>query len=72
MSVKSQIACPDCGSPIYIESTLLLAGQSFNCTNEQCSVSISLSSSETQRVSDAYQKFEDIRDQAKAQANQGG
>lgn len=70
MSVQSQITCPDCGSPIFIESTLLLAGKTFNCSNEQCSVAISLSSTETEKVSNAFQQFETMRDQAKAQANQ--
>ena len=72
MSVQSQIACPDCGSPIVIESSLLLAGQSFSCSNEKCSVSISLAASETEKVSNAFQQFETMRDKAKAQANQGG
>ena len=72
MSVHSQVACPDCGSPIFIESSLLLTGQSFKCSNEKCSVALSLDMSETDKVSKAYDEFENIRDQARSQASTGG
>ena len=68
MTVKSQIECPDCQSPIYMESTLLLAGHSFKCSNPNCGTTISLSLSETEKVSKAFQKFEKIREDAISQA----
>lgn len=68
MTVKSQIECPDCRSPIYIESTLLLAGKSFKCSNQNCGTTISLSLSETEKVAQAFNKFQEIRESAIAQA----
>jgi len=68
MSVKTEINCPDCQSPIIIESSLLLAGQSFKCSNPKCHTSISLSLSETQKVAQAFNKFEEIRQDAVEQA----
>lgn len=68
MSVKTKIDCPDCQSPIYIESTLLLAGQSFKCSNPNCRTSISLSLSETEKVAQAFNQFENIRQNAVDQA----
>ncbi len=64
MSVKTTVNCPDCGSPIYIESTLLLAGQRFSCSNEQCGTAISLSTEDTTKVENAYNEYENIRQQA--------
>ncbi|ADZ91889.1 hypothetical protein Marme_2658 [Marinomonas mediterranea MMB-1] len=64
MSIKSTIDCPDCGSPIYFESTLLISGQSFTCSNSNCGTSISLSSEETNVVANAFEKFEKIKHDA--------
>ncbi|BFM48712.1 hypothetical protein [Marinomonas sp. THO17] len=68
MSVKTEIKCPDCQSPIFIESNLLLAGQSFKCSNPNCHTSISLSLSETQKVAKAFNEFQQIRQNAVEQA----
>lgn len=62
MSIKSTVNCPDCGSPIYIESSLLLAGHKFSCTNPQCSVSIAISSSEIEKVSETYTSFQSMKE----------
>ncbi len=70
MSISTQITCPDCQSPIYIESSLLVIGQSFKCSNKQCSTSISLAVSDLQKVTDAFTKFEEIRENAIDQARQ--
>lgn len=64
MSVKTEINCPDCHSLILIESTLLLGGQSFKCSNPNCHTSISLSLSEKDKVTQAFNKFENIRQNA--------
>lgn len=64
MSFQTSIQCPDCGSPVYIESTLLLSGQSFSCSNKDCDVSISLSASDMQKVSDTFDKYEGLKQQA--------
>lgn len=68
MSVQSVISCPDCGSPIYIDSVLLLSGSSFKCTNNSCSVSISLDMSDKGVVEDAMTKFEEIKNASTQQA----
>ena len=67
MSVQSVIPCPDCGSNIHIDSTLLLAGQSFKCTNEACTTSIALQPQEVAVVSEAIDKFETLKQDAMAQ-----
>ena len=64
MSIKSSITCPDCGTPIHIESSLLLAGHKFSCSNKECSVSISISTEDIEKVSRTYKDFEDMRDTA--------
>jgi hypothetical protein len=70
MSVKIQINCPDCHSPIFMESMLLLTGQSFKCSNPECRTAISLSLSESEKVAQAFNKFEHIRENAVNQARQ--
>ena len=37
------IACPQCGSNIYANPTLLFQGASFSCSNEVCDTTISIS-----------------------------
>ncbi|SHO58657.1 hypothetical protein VQ7734_04429 [Vibrio quintilis] len=61
MSIQSKIDCPDCGTPIHFESTLLLAGKKFSCPNPDCHTSISLAPSEVSTVSEAFGQFEKIR-----------
>lgn len=70
MSVKTSVSCPDCNSPIYIESTLLLSGQTFNCSNENCSVAISLGAGDQEKVANAFQQYEDMRENAIQQAKE--
>lgn len=64
MSYQTSINCPDCNSPIYIQSDALLQGASFSCSNPQCSVAISLSTSDMSTVSSAINQFEDLRQEA--------
>ena len=64
MSVQSVIPCPDCGSNIHIDSTLLLAGQSFKCTNPNCTVSIAIQPQEVPTVSEAIDKFQELKQTA--------
>lgn len=64
MSVQSVIPCPDCGSNIHIDSNLLLAGQSFKCTNQSCTTSISIQPQEVPVVSEAIDKFENLKEDA--------
>ncbi|MBQ4836915.1 MULTISPECIES: hypothetical protein [Pseudoalteromonas] len=68
MSIKSKLDCPECGAPIYFESNLLLTGQSFSCSNSHCDVSIALTATDKEVVSDAFSKFEQIRNTASSQA----
>ncbi|MBQ4811473.1 hypothetical protein A7985_11420 [Pseudoalteromonas luteoviolacea] len=68
MSIKSKIDCPECTMPIYFESNLLLAGQSFSCSNPNCDVSIALTATDKEVVSNAFNKFEQIRESATTQA----
>jgi len=68
MSINTKINCPDCNTPIPIESSLLLAGHSFKCTNSGCSTAISLSFSESEKVAEAYKKMQGLREAAIDQA----
>ncbi|ALU45748.1 MULTISPECIES: hypothetical protein [Pseudoalteromonas] len=68
MSIKSKIDCPECGVPIHFESSLLLAGQAFSCSNPSCGVTISLTATDKEVVSDAFDKFEQMRNEATHQA----
>ncbi len=64
MNFHHNINCPDCSHPIPIETTLLLAGQSFSCSNPQCHVSITLSSTEVDRVANAFDQLSSLREDA--------
>lgn len=64
MSFQININCPDCGSPIPVESTLLIGGGSFSCPNQACGVSISLSSADIPKVAEAFDGVEQLRQQA--------
>ncbi|KZN53064.1 hypothetical protein N474_22185 [Pseudoalteromonas luteoviolacea CPMOR-2] len=68
MSIKSKLDCPECNMPIYFESNLLLSGQSFSCSNPNCDVSIALTATDKDIVSNAFNKFEQIRNNATSQA----
>ena len=70
MSIKSKLDCPECNMPIFFESNLLLAGQSFSCSNPNCDVSIALTATDKQVVSDAFSKFEQIRSDATSYAGE--
>lgn len=61
MSIQSVIPCPDCGSDIHMDSTLLLAGNSFSCVNEACKSSIAINPSEIAMVTEAINKFEELK-----------
>ncbi|GLQ73450.1 hypothetical protein, partial [Vibrio penaeicida] len=64
MSIKSKVDCPDCGMPIHFESSLLLSGQAFPCSNPACGVTLSLTGTDKAVVSDAFNKFETMRSNA--------
>ena len=66
MSTNSTIKCPDCGSDIQIEVTLLLQGGRFRCNNANCNVSISLSSESETEATAAYEKLESLKNQLAA------
>lgn len=68
--MKTAINCPDCGSPIPVESTLLLAGQKFECPNPQCGTSIALSPADTDKVAAAISEFENLKEHALQQSKQ--
>lgn len=61
MSIQTKISCPDCNNDIYLDSLLLFSGSSFQCTNPQCNVSISLSQFDIPKVSEAFDKFDKIK-----------
>lgn len=71
MSIQSTIQCPDCGSPIVIDSILLLSGHNFKCSNSQCGVSISLSQDDHQKVADAFQQYESLKQESINIAKEG-
>lgn len=68
MNFKTSVGCPDCGTPIEIESTLLLSGCKFNCANPTCNVAISLTDNDKGRVMRAFEQFAKVRSEAVEQA----
>lgn len=62
MSFQSQIPCPDCGHLIYLETTLLVSGAKFTCSNSSCGVSISLSSEDRSTVANTLIKYQSLKD----------
>lgn len=69
MSFHHSIPCPDCGSDILIESTQLLSGGSFRCTNANCTVAISLDDPKSvSTVTSAFEKFEKLKEESLSQA----
>ena len=69
MSFQTNIPCPDCGSNILIDSTLLLSGEKFACTNEACSAVLSLDESSISQVKDAFEKYEDLKRKSQESAS---
>ena len=70
MSFQSVVPCPDCGSDIHIDSNLLLSGSSFKCSNQHCGVAISLDESSLGEVKDAFEKFEELKEESIRGANE--
>lgn len=68
--MKTSINCPDCNAPIPVESTLLLAGQKFDCPNPHCGTSISLSPADTEKVATAINEFKNLKENALQQSRQ--
>lgn len=68
MSIQTKIECPDCHSPIILDSLLLIAGQQFRCSNPNCGCAVQLAEDERSKVADAYQKFEQLKQNSLSQA----
>jgi uncharacterized paraquat-inducible protein A len=64
MSVQTNLACPECGNDICIDTQLLLAGTSFSCSNPRCGVTIQLNPSDSHQVQMALDQFEQIKSDA--------
>lgn len=61
MSIQTKITCPDCGGDIHIDSVLLISGASFQCSSESCSTAISLAAKDVNKVSKAFNGFENLK-----------
>jgi transcription elongation factor Elf1 len=59
VSLEQSIDCPDCGTPIAIETRALMEGASFTCGN--CGVEISMAGRAEESWRAAQAKFEALK-----------
>ena len=58
--IKAEIKCPCCNNEIFIDTKLLIEGNSFKCSNLKCNASVSMSASSSHVAQEAYEEFKSI------------
>ena len=59
-----QILCPDCKTPIYIDTRELLIGKSFTCTG--CDVNVSLEAENVKAARNTMEEFKKLEELKKS------